>query len=340
MTAQAGIVLGGESIRCALVDRGVASWRSEAPVHGADSIGAAVAAVLAGAPPRLRRAPLGICVSSEWVQVKTLPGVPPVKQARLATQIVRENERAFFLARGRPLAIAGVWTRPDGTIWGAAFDSDAMVELTRALRAARLRVDRVVPLVIAMENSSDSDDPIIAARMSRRLPLAWRPDPDASRARMLSFARLGSTGLGVALAAAFTLVGPGLRAERFFHAADDELQRTRDVQREVSQAEGDLRKTTETLNRLAVFQASRGLMSRMLGDLSQTLPESTALVAFHVDSVEGAFTAIAPHVADVLPELTSIDVITSPKIVGSVTRETIAGAHVERATFRFRRPTR
>jgi len=53
-----------------------------------------------------------------------------------------------------------------------------------------------------------------------------------------------------------------------------------------------------------------------------------------------SFTAIAPHIADVLPELASVDGLESPRIVGSVTREVIGGVHVERATFRFRRPRR
>jgi hypothetical protein len=63
----------------------------------------------------------------------------------------------------------------------------------------------------------------------------------------------------------------------------------------------------------------------------------TAMLTFHVDSVEGAFTAIAPHVADVLPELANAREIVEPRIVGSVTREVLGGVHVERASFRFRR---
>ena len=50
-----------------------------------------------------------------------------------------------------------------------------------------------------------------------------------------------------------------------------------------------------------------------------------------------SFVAIAPHVADVLPELVSVEEVSGPRIVGSVTREVIGGARVERAAFRFRR---
>lgn len=337
MTAQAGIVVGGDSIRAVLLERGVEVWRAEASVEGIDSIARAAAELLANAPPRFRRASLGICVTRDWSQTKPLPGVPPVKKARLATQIVRENLRAFFLLRGTPLDIADVLVRSDGMLWGAAFDRDGMTELTRSLRGAQLRVDRIVPLAIAKENTRDSDDATVAARMPRRLPLSWRPAPDASRARTLSFLRVSFAASAIAAAALFALFGPGIRAARFSRAAAAELIRTQVVQRELSRTQRELQGATETLNRIAAFQASRGAMSRILGGLSQSLPESTALLAFHVDSTEGGFTAIAPRIADVLPELVAIEEIAAPKIVGSVTRETISGVHIERATFRFRR---
>ena len=76
---------------------------------------------------------------------------------------------------------------------------------------------------------------------------------------------------------------------------------------------------------------------RLVAQLGQSLPESTAIVSLRVDSVEGSFIAVAPHVTDVLGELGSVDRIQNARIVGGVTREAIAGARVERAALRFLR---
>jgi hypothetical protein len=79
-------------------------------------------------------------------------------------------------------------------------------------------------------------------------------------------------------------------------------------------------------------------MTSLLADVSETLPESTALAALHVDSAEGRFVAIAPSVVEVLPALGSVTRAIDPRITGSVTRENVGGVWLERATLRFRRP--
>jgi hypothetical protein len=137
--------------------------------------------------------------------------------------------------------------------------------------------------------------------------------------------------------ALFAAIGPGVRARAAASIADAELLRNRRAQLELARSENDLRRMTQMLNRIESFRAERGRVTHVLGVLARAVPESTAMLTFHVDSVEGAFTAIAPHVADVLPELANAREIVEPRIVGSVTREVLGGVHVERASFRFRR---
>jgi hypothetical protein len=129
-----------------------------------------------------------------------------------------------------------------------------------------------------------------------------------------------------------------MRARKFARAAEISLGRSRTLAIELAQSESELRRVTEILNRIESFRLEREKVTRVLGDVAQAIPDSTAILTFHVDSVEGAFTAIAPHVADVLPELADVRDVIAPRIVGPVIREILGGVHVERASFRFRRP--
>jgi len=85
-------------------------------------------------------------------------------------------------------------------------------------------------------------------------------------------------------------------------------------------------------------RARRGRITLLLGAFSRVLPESTAIVELRIDSTGGSFTALSPHAADILPQLAGIDGATSARIAGTITRENVAGAQLERATFRFERP--
>jgi hypothetical protein len=181
-------------------------------------------------------------------------------------------------------------------------------------------------------------DAYAAAVAPRSLALTLELQPDASRTLAWTRVRRGVTATVVCAAAAFAAFGPGMRAREFARAAELSLGRSRALEIELAQNESELRRITEILNRIESFRHEREKVTRILGDVAQAIPDSTAMLTFHVDSVEGAFTAIAPHVADVLPELAEVRGVIAPRIVGSVTREILGGAHVERASFRFRRP--
>jgi hypothetical protein len=143
--------------------------------------------------------------------------------------------------------------------------------------------------------------------------------------------------LAFGAAVAFAAVARGLRAAQAAAGIRIELTKAQSLKRELERHESDLQRITQTLDRVSTFAADRGSVTRLLGSLSETMPESTAMLTFHVDSSEGGFTAVAPHVTDVLPLLESIEEINAARIVGSVTPEVISGVHVERAAFRFRR---
>lgn len=227
-------------------------------------------------------------------------------------------------------------------------DADQQFELESDDRGLS-RVDRLVArqtpaptLLPAALSSLGHDaqrflDAYAAAVSPRRLPLSWRLESDEVQLRRWARARRATVAVALAVMALFAAIGPGVRARAAASIADAELLRNRRAQLELARSENDLRRMTQMLNRIESFRAERGRVTHVLGVLARAVPESTAMLTFHVDSVEGAFTAIAPHVADVLPELANAREIVEPRIVGSVTREVLGGVHVERASFRFRR---
>ncbi|HEY3554179.1 MAG TPA: hypothetical protein VGL67_03640 [Casimicrobiaceae bacterium] len=389
MKSHVGIEIGARAVRAIFVQSGSVRWHATAPLSDAGTLEHTVTALLAAAPRSIRRRSVTVVLSTLWVQAKPLAGLPSVKPIRLANELLQHNEHAFFLATGRPRLLLGVHVEPDGTPWGAAFDSTTLEAVFHSMRSARLRLVRVVPLAVALsavwpdepitwrdgdamfrldsrgpglrcpdrvlacDASEHETSPAIlrslgeeagaylaaysAAIAPRRIPLAWRPSASSSHARRRrTIARLVGC-IAFVAAAAFAVLAPNLRALRDAGASMSQLAELAPTRAKLLRDESDLRRVTGTLDRVATFTAERGSITRLLASMSRAIPESTALLTVRMDSVELAFSAISPHVADVLPALSAMDGIFEPRIVGSVTREVIGGAHVERAAFRFRR---
>jgi hypothetical protein len=176
-----------------------------------------------------------------------------------------------------------------------------------------------------------------AAMIRRRVTGAWRPAADATRS--IGSARVRRLA-AVVLCILITLVAigaPAFRLRQKSVAAAEELGRTGSTHTEATRVEGQLQYAAAQIDRMGRFRSARGQLTTLLGAISQAIPESTALVSLKVDSIEGSFIALAPHVADVLPQLADVELIASSHIVGSVTREIQGAARLERATVRFRR---
>lgn len=393
-----GIAIGADEIRVLLVESNTVRWHASVPCRDIGSVARALTDLLDQTAKVCKRSRIAVVLSPTWVQVKPLYGLPAVKPARLANQLVRENQQAFFLWKATSRLIADIHGSPGGAQWGAAFDKAMIGEITGVLRSKGVSITRVTPSVVALvaavpkcsiswadggdrfelegdaggvrrieRRLADTDvaadaatevtlsmlptplDPLgadaarfldayaAAVTARHRLPLAWHIESPADRVRAWARVCQGTTVMALAGAAGFAVFAPGIRAADFARRTELELARQHQIGREVARGEAELHQVSQALNRVEAFRAERGRITRILGELSQSLPESTAMLTFHVDSVEGGFTAMAPHVADVLPELANVSQMAAPRIVGSVTREVLAGAHIERAAFRFRR---
>jgi Tfp pilus assembly protein PilN len=191
------------------------------------------------------------------------------------------------------------------------------------------------PLAAVGADARDYLAAYAAAVSDRSAPLCWRPE--RSTARIPRVWRVTAGAILLAAASVGALVAPGVRDDRFVRAVASELARTKPIELEITRRESELRRVSQLLAHIESFRAQRGQMSRLLGELSRSLPESTAIVTLRVDSLEGSFVALAPHVTDVLPTLAQSRLLVFPRIVGAVTRENVGAAKLERAAFRFRR---
>lgn len=389
MSKHIAIAIGQNELRAVWMRSGALRWHARATLLDACALDGALRTLLSSAPRALARARATIVLSPHWVQTKQPRGLPSIKSRRLVTQLLRENEQAFFLWTGRATTVVA-HVAPNGAVWGAAFDTEFLDVVVRVMRSARLRVVEIAPSVAAIAAAfpgqsmtwrdgdtafqvrggrdglvdlrriatCESVEPLpspaalraigaeaehfvpvyAAATLRRRLPLAWRPSVDPTRLRLRTRLIRAAACVAMLAAGAAAMLAPGIRAANSTRASERELRRLRGVQQELSSVQSNLGRVSEALASIAVFTAGRGQLTRTLGALSQEIPESTAILDIRVDSAEGSFAAIAPNIADVLPALVDVTEIAAPQIVGSVTRETIAGARLERAAFRFRRP--
>ena len=366
MSARLGLSVSRTEVRAALV-RGIrVLWQTTAQ---------SVDDALATAPiSRLRKPRVAVTLGLAYSQLKPLQGLPATTQTALLNRVVRENAESFFLRMGSRLVTADIERRSDGAIWGAAFDGDVLDAVVTALRRRGLPRVTVIPFaaaVAALPNrprvvwddqlgieistieggqlqsvrrlvgqgeDSNVSIPLGAALSLDRTSFAWRPGRSAARNRTFDRLRVGAAAALLVASVSAAVAAPGVRAQRIAESASRQLAVAQAAQARAARIDADLRRVTAQLEYIDLFRSNRGRMTTLLGALSQALPESTAIVSLRVDSLEGSFVALAPHAADILPELAGLELVQSPRIMGSVTREVQGAARVERATVRFRRP--
>jgi hypothetical protein len=241
-----------------------------------------------------------------------------------------------------PFAAAAACVLSSGT-W-CVCDGDRRVELTTieggAIQACRRNVVSEQPATVpALREIGAAYLGAYGSTLApRRAPLAWRPPRHPSHTRVLDAVRIAAASIMFVVTTSAALVARGAHANRVASAAVAELSMFGRLPTAAARVDAELRKATIDLDRVRQFDATRGGITMLLGSLSESLPESTAIVSLHVDSLEANLVALAPHAADILPSLLGLAEVVSPRIVGSVTRETANGVHLERATIRFRRP--
>jgi hypothetical protein len=368
--------ISSETVSAALVRRGAFIWRRTLARMRDDDLAERILELLRDAPrSRLRPRRVIAVVGPSGAQVRRLDGLPPTRDAMLLAGMVRENVARFFLVHGTPPVTTPVWRDSNGNAWCAAFDASLIESIVDACDRTRARLGGVAPVVALLptvladgthvwsdgamwvelavhersliglrrrragcgdSSACPPDAPLPAAvRGSARAPFVWRPRDGEARRRWRRW-RIAALAAITAVAAASAAAAPAARvilAGRAARAAVVSLAGTRGAALAQSTA---LDQTTARLDEVERFASGRRAATLLLRDIATVLPDSTAIVAFRIDSAGGTFTAVATHAADVIAALADVAGVAAPRLTGAITRETTGGTRLERAAIRFR----
>jgi hypothetical protein len=134
---------------------------------------------------------------------------------------------------------------------------------------------------------------------------------------------------------AVAVMAPGVADQRSSTRAASQL-RALSRQRSAAMAvESELLQVSGALNDVSTFDVGRRSMSLFMSALARALPVGSAIVAFRSDSAGGTLVALVPRAAVFIGKLESVPELSTPTIVGPVTREVAGGTEVERVTVRF-----
>ena len=154
MSMRIGLAVASDSVRMVAVRDERILWAGESPLDAATPIERAAGKLLGEIPlPRWPRARVIAAIGPAQSQVKRLTGLPPVADARVVAQLVRESPGRFFLKNGIPLATTGVRLVAAGDAWGAALDEPVVRAIADVCRQRRVTLRGVVPTVLVLGRS-------------------------------------------------------------------------------------------------------------------------------------------------------------------------------------------
>jgi len=141
-----GVSIHRKTVCAVLLNRGRVSWHHDIDRGPSESAKDSLTRLL-GAMPRRRfprlRATVSIGVAN--CQVKAITDLPPLKDVRVLSRLVRENEGSFFLRTSSRFYVTDALRRRDGSLWAAALDAMTVDSALEALAELGIRRCRVIP---------------------------------------------------------------------------------------------------------------------------------------------------------------------------------------------------
>ncbi len=159
VSATIGVSLSTTEVRAVLLRRRRVVWQGVAMIDAGRSPGDALADLMTQVPRRRwHRVTVTVAVGPRSGEYKVIDGLPPIRQGRLVSPLVRENAAAFFLRRWPAMVVSDAELRTTGGVWAAAFDgdlADAVLSVTGRVAAGRAQL---VPWVVALARANDAGD--------------------------------------------------------------------------------------------------------------------------------------------------------------------------------------
>ncbi len=122
-------------------------WHAEQLLSPDEPLSRSLGVFLSGLPGNRAWLPrhVAVALGPSFVQLKRLPGLPPLTDRRELGAAVRTNAARFFLRNGVPLATSTLRVDGPGIAWGAATERPILDEIADACRSAGLGLATVVP---------------------------------------------------------------------------------------------------------------------------------------------------------------------------------------------------
>ncbi|MHB1329009.1 MAG: hypothetical protein ACYC2K_12495 [Gemmatimonadales bacterium] len=313
------LIVEPEQIRAVGTRGDLTIWDVSATIDPTAPVASAVATFVRTLPraagPRLLATQVRVQLGGALAHVRTIEGLPPVKEVAVLTSILRQNISRFFVGRPDGLLISNAVLSADGTVVAAAFARATVEEIVSALRACGCD-----PVAVSAGSDARLSAPVqkrAARRISRiRTTVAWS-------ALVFSLLMLA--------------VLPVLVSSHRLSSARETLDRLRATQLTAVA----LQDSVTYVSRLLSVAAKEGSPPRssllVLAAVAASLPDSAMLLSFHMDSASGNLILLGPRLGTFMRALAAIPSIESPALVGPVTREDVDGASLERASVRFSR---
>ena len=166
-----GLAVGNGALRAIGLRRGAVVWTAMAPFADVGELERIAGELLAEAPRPPWRIGAVLAVGPARSQTRRISGLPPVRDARTVTTLVRESIGRFFLRNGIPFVSSDAVRGMDDSWWVTAFEEPLVTAVTNACRQARIRLEAVQPTIV-----------IVPAALGL-VDLVWQDDATLTSAR-------------------------------------------------------------------------------------------------------------------------------------------------------------
>ena len=169
----------------------------------------------------------------------------------------------------------------------------------------------------------------------RNIPALRRRDLRPQTRSTAKFLRVASCAFLAASLGAW-LTAPAFVATRAASRTDARMRVHRTEQARFARATVDARRATAAVLRVDAFRAERRSMVALLGQLTDVLPDSTAVTSMRVDSLGGTISLASPRAMEAVRAMVGLDPLDGVQVAGPLLRDNTSGSELERVTLRFR----
>jgi len=297
-------------------------WVGQAAFEGPDTLQEAIAQLSTekSLPSGLRG--IRARLDSSLAQVRTLEGLPPVKESALKSLVAQQAPR-FFRKNGKPLVTDAVWISRNGgkgaVAQAAAVEEPWIEAISAGARDAGLELEEVRPV---------SGDPV-AGRLSL-LPHAERIR--RRRSQLLALWRLAALACTLWAVAGIAFMA---RIHRETARIKAELADLKAPVRAVTAARRKLSDAARMVEAVERSNRERGTILLRLAAITTALPDSAYLTSLVLEERGGTMSGLAWQATDVVAALERVAAVAAPRLVGSVVGEVVSGREMERFTVSF-----